>query len=208
MKVVAILSEKGGAGKTTLAVNLAVAAEARGLPTVVFDIDPRANSAAWGAARAGVPDVVAAQASQLPSLLAQARVNAAELVILDSPGNAEGVAGKAAEAADVILIPCRPYGPDLTSVAASAALARASGKPFYVVINAAPSLGVETAEAVAAIQAAGVAVLQVVLHSRKAFVSRFHEGLAALDIEPTGKAAGEIRDFLAWLCEQISLVTK
>ena len=90
MKVVAILSEKGGAGKTTLAVNLAVAAEARGLPTVVFDIDPRANSAAWGAARAGVPDVVAAQASQLPSLLAQARVNAAELVILDSPGNAEG----------------------------------------------------------------------------------------------------------------------
>ncbi len=204
MKVAAILSEKGGAGKSALAVNLAVAAEERGLPTVIFDLDPRANAAAWGAARAGVPDVLAAQASQLPALLAQARANEAQLVIIDSPGNAEGVAGKAADAADVLLIPCRPYGPDLISVAASAALARASGKPFFVVINAAPPAGVETAEAVAAIGAAGVAVSPIVLHSRKAFVSRFHEGLAALDIEPNGKAAGEIRDLLAWLCKQIN----
>ena len=151
-KILAIISEKGGSGKTTLAVNLAVAAEARGLPTVVFDLDARANAAAWGAARAGVPDVVAAPASQLPTLLAQARDNAAGLVILDSPGNAEGVAAIAAEAADLILIPCRPYGPDLISIAASAALAKASGKAFYVVINAAPSIGVETAEAAAAIE--------------------------------------------------------
>jgi chromosome partitioning protein len=208
MKVLAILSEKGGAGKTSIAVNLAVAAEARGLPTVIFDLDPRANSTAWGTIRAGVPDVVAAQAAQLPALLAQARANGAALVILDTPGNAEGVAEKAAEAADALLIPCRPYGPDLISVASSAALARASGKPFFVVINAAPSLGVETAEAVTAIEAAGVAVAPVLLHSRKAFVSRFHEGLAALDVEPNGKAAAETLALLAWLGEQIGLVTK
>ncbi len=208
MKVLAILSEKGGAGKTSIAVNLAVAAEAQGFPTVVFDLDPRANSVAWGAARANVPDVVAAQASQLGALLSQARDNAAALVILDTPGNAEGVADKAAEAADAILIPCRPYGPDLISVASSAALARASGKPFFVVINAAPSLGVETVEAVAAIEAAGVAVAPIVLHARKAFVSRFHEGLAALDVEPNGKAAAEVVALLAWLSEQVDLVTK
>ena len=208
MKVLAILSEKGGAGKTSIAVNLAVAAEARGLPTVIFDLDPRANSAAWGTIRAGVPDVVAAQAAQLPALLAQARVNGAALVILDTTGNAEGVAEKAAKAADALLIPCRPYGPDLISVASTAALARTSGKPFFVVINAAPSLGVETAEAVAAIEAASVAVAPVVLHSRKAFVARFHEGLAALDIEPNGKAATETLALLAWLGEQVDLVTQ
>lgn len=207
MKVLAILSEKGGAGKTSIAVNLAVAAEARGLPTVIFDLDPRANSVAWGAERASVPDVVAAQAPQLSALLAQARDNAAALVILDTPGNAGGVAEIAAAAADALLIPCRPYGPDLISVASSAALARASGKPFFVVVNAAPSLGVETAEAVAVIEAAGVTVAPVVLHARKAFVARFHEGLAALDIEPNGKAAAEIRDLLAWLAERIGLVT-
>ena len=46
-KTLAIVSEKGGAGKTILAVNLAVAAEARGLATAIFDLDPRANSAVW-----------------------------------------------------------------------------------------------------------------------------------------------------------------
>lgn len=206
MKVLAILSEKGGAGKSMLAVNLAVAAEARGLVTVIFDVDPRANAAAWGAARAAAPDVVAASAAQLPALLVQARANGAALVLVDSPGNAEGVAGKVAAVSDAILIPCRPYGPDLISVASSAALARASGKPFFVLINGAPVQGVETAEAVAAIEAAGVVVVPVVLHARKAFVSRFHEGLAALDVEPAGKAAAEALALLEWLREKVGLV--
>ena len=51
MKIIAIISEKGGAGKTTLAVNLAVAAEAHGLATAIFDLDPRANSTVWGDSR-------------------------------------------------------------------------------------------------------------------------------------------------------------
>jgi collagenase-like PrtC family protease len=56
----------------------------------------------------------------------------------------------------VILIACRPFAPDLISIATSAKLAKASGKPFFVVINAAPVQGVETVEAVDAITKAGV----------------------------------------------------
>jgi chromosome partitioning protein len=204
MKVLAIISEKGGAGKTTLAVNLAVTAEAHGLATVIFDLDPRANSTVWGDARPNkIPEVIPAQAPRLSLLLQQARDNEADLVIIDTAGNAESTAGQAAQQADAILIPCRPFAPDLISIATSAKLARASGKPFFVVINAAPAQGVETAEAIAAIAAEGVEVSPVVLHSRKPFVSRFHEGLTALDIDPKGKAAAELREFFLWVCENV-----
>ena len=209
MKVIAIISEKGGAGKTTLAVTLAVAAEAHGLATVVFDLDPRANSTLWGDARESkIPAVVPAQAARLPLLFEQARANDADLVIIDTAGNQESVAAQAAAHADAILIPCRPFGPDLISIATSVKLGKASGKPFFVVINAAPVQGVETAEAVAAITGEGVEVAPVVLHNRKPFVSRFHEGLTALDIDPKGKAAAEMRDFFLWVCEKVILLPK
>lgn len=207
MKIIAIISEKGGAGKTTLAVNLAVAAEAHGLATAIFDLDPRANSTVWGDSRpTKIPAVVPAQAARLPLLLEQARSNDADLILIDTAGNAEGVAGQAAQHADAILIPCRPFAPDLISIATSARIAQTSGKPFFVVINAAPVQGVETAEAITAISAAGVQVSPIILHSRKPFVSRFHEGLAALDIDPKGKAAAEIREFFLWVCEKVIML--
>ena len=52
MKTVAILSQKGGAGKTTLALHLAAAAESAGLPSVVIDLDPQASAAGWKDSRA------------------------------------------------------------------------------------------------------------------------------------------------------------
>ena len=59
------------------------------------------------------------------------------------------------------------------------------------------------AQASAHADAIGVQVCPVVLHSRKSFVSRFHEGLAALDIEPNGKAAAETRELFLWVCEKV-----
>ena len=129
-------------------------------------------------------------------------------MIIDTAGNAESSAGQAAAHADAILIPCRPFAPDLISIATSAKLAKASGKPFFVVINAAPVQGVETGEAVEAITSAGVDVSPIVLHSRKPFVSRFHEGLTALDIDPKGKAAAEMQEFFLWVCEKVIMLPK
>ena len=208
-KTLAIISEKGGAGKTIIAVNLAVAAEAHGLATAIFDLDPRANSTVWGDCRPEkIPAVVPAQAPRLPRLLEQARQNDADLVIIDTPGNAPDLGAAAAAEADAILIPCRPVGPDLISITVSVKLAQASGKPTFVVINAAPAQGVETAEAIATIGAAGVDVCPIVLQARKPFASRFHEGLAAPDFDPKGKAAAEIRTLLLWVCEKVGMLPK
>lgn len=203
MKVLAIVSRKGGAGKTTIALHLAVAAELHGLATAVFDLDPQASAALWSDHRGeAIPAVVPAQAPRLASLLAQARANEADLVILDTAPHADGIASEAASHADAILIPCRPSALDLDAIGASIRLARAVNKPAFVVINAAPVQGVETAETRAALANAGVEIAPVVLHQRKAYSARMHEGRTAQEVEPKGKAAAEVKDLLLWLCEK------
>lgn len=207
MKVIAIVSEKGGAGKTVAAVNLAVAAESHGLATVIFDVDPRANSAVWGDKRPDqIPQVIPAQGPRLAVLLEKAREQQADLIIIDTPGNALSVAEAVCPHADLILIPCRPSPPDLVSIVPTVKVALSSGKPTFVLINAAPVQGAETEEARTAIEAAGVPVCPVVLHTRKAFSSRFHEGLTALDVDTKGKAAAEARALFLWVSEQVGLI--
>lgn len=209
MKTLAIVSRKGGAGKTTIALHLAVAAETQGIVTAVFDLDPQASAALWADHRGEqFPAVVPAQAPRLAALLAQARTNEADFVILDTAPHADGIASEAASHADAILIPCRPSALDLDAIGASIRLARAVNKPAYVVINAAPVQGVETVETRAALAGAGVELAPVVLHQRKAYAARMHEGRTAQEIEPNGKAASEIRELMLWLCDKVSLLPK
>jgi chromosome partitioning protein len=207
MKTLAIVSRKGGAGKTTIALHLAVATEALGIATAVFDLDPQASAALWADHRGQqFPAIVPAQAPRLPALLAQARANDADLVILDTAPHADGIASEAANHADAILIPCRPSALDLDAIGASIRLARAVNKPAYVLINAAPVQGVETTETRAALAVAGVELAPMVLHQRKAYAARMHEGRTAQEIEPHGKAANEIRELTLWLCEKVNLL--
>lgn len=114
MKTIDIISQKGGARKTTVAVHLAVAAEQDGLNTALFDLDPQASASSWSDKRGKPsPAVVSAQAARLPSLLEQAAAQSADLVIIDSAPNADSASLAAARAADFILIPCRPAAFDL-----------------------------------------------------------------------------------------------
>ena len=203
MKILAIVSRKGGAGKTTIALHLAVAVEALGLSVAVFDLDPQASAAIWGDRRQGVgPAVIPAQAPRLPALLEQARAQAADLVILDTAPHADGIASDAAAQADAILIPCRPSTLDLDAIGASVRLATAAGKPAFVVANAVPSQGVEARQMRDALAAAGVTVCPVELYQLKAFASYLQEGRTAQEAEPKGKAAAEIRELADWVCRK------
>lgn len=204
MKTIAIVSRKGGAGKTTIAVHLAVAAEAAGLTTALFDLDPQASAVLWSDHRGeAMPAVVPAQAPRLTALLDQARRQGADLVLIDTAPHADAMASDAAATADAVLIPCRPSSFDLDAIGASIRLARAAGKPAFVIVNAAPVQGTEEAETKAALEAAGVAVAPVTLHQRKAYSARIHEGRTAQEHEPKGKAAGEINGLLLWVCDKV-----
>jgi chromosome partitioning protein len=207
MKTLAIISRKGGAGKTTLAIHLAIAAEAAGLSTAIFDLDPQASAVLWADRRAGkAPAVVPAQAPRLTALLDQARQQKAGLVILDTAPHADSIASEAAACADLILIPCRPASLDLDAIGASVRLAQTTRRALHVVINAAPAQGSEAAEAEAALASAGVSVSPIVIHQRKAFAAFIQEGRSALEAEPKGKAAGEITRLFGWLNKQAHLL--
>src|SRR5581483_1556944 len=114
MKIIAIVSQKGGAGKTTLAVHLATAAAAAGHTAAIIDLDPQATAASWGDRRAAaVPEVISGQAARLPALMKAAGDNGADFLILDTAPNADQTASLAARAADLVLIPCRAAAFDL-----------------------------------------------------------------------------------------------
>jgi chromosome partitioning protein len=207
-KIVAVINAKGGVGKTTVSTHLAVCAQRLGLVTAILDLDPQPSSTLWADHReATSPAVVAAQAARLPLFIKQAQAQEADLIILDTPPKADGTAVDAAAQADVILIPTQPKPIDLDALPQTIQLARASGKPFVVVLNNAPMQGQEVADATAALRQAGIEVAPIVLHSRKAFYSHMQLGQTAEEFDPGGKAASEIRALMLWLAERVGLLT-
>ena len=159
MKIVAIISQKGGAGKTTLAVHLATAAALAGHTSAIIDLDPQATAASWGDRRTlGAPEVISGQAARLPALITSARQNGADFLVLDTAPNADQVVSLAARAADLVLIPCRAAAFDLEAIETTLMLAKAATKPAFVVLNAVPprsGIGKEAATGVGGARRSG-----------------------------------------------------
>ena len=207
MKIVAIISQKGGAGKTTLAVHLAAAAAKAGYRTAVIDLDPQGTAASWGDRRAAQePEVISGQAIRLPALIKAAQENGADFLILDTAPNADQTASLAARAADIVLIPCRPAAFDLEAVETTLMLANLTAKPAYVVLNAVPprSGGIDK-EAAARLMARGASVAPHYLTHRAAFAHGVIDGRTAQEFEPRGKAAAEIDAVYKWICGVVDI---
>jgi len=209
MKIVAIISQKGGAGKTTLAVHLATAAAAAKHSAAVIDLDPQGTATSWGdRRRADAPEVVSGQAVRLPALIKAASQNGADFLMLDTAPNADQTASLACRAADVVLIPCRPSTFDLEAIETTLLLAKAASKPAYVVLNAVPSRSFIGKEASDGLTARGALVAPHQLTHRAAFTHGVIDGRTAQEFEPTGKAADEIITLYKWLCGIVGMPTR
>ena len=102
-----MINQKGGSGKTTLALHLAVALSEAGLNTALVDLDPQATAANWGDRReAAMPVVRLAHASRLPHEIQQIERAGGEALIVDTAPHSDSAA--VAHVSDLILIPCRP----------------------------------------------------------------------------------------------------
>jgi chromosome partitioning protein len=209
MKIVVIISQKGGSGKTTLAVHLATAATAAGRVAAIIDLDPQATAASWGDRRtADAPEVVSGQAIRLPALIKAAEDNGADFLVVDTAPNADQAAGLAARAADLVLIPCRPAAFDLEAIQTTLDLAQTAAKPSYVVLNAVPPRSSIGKEAATGLASRGAQVAPYYLTHRAAFSHGVIDGRTAQEFEPQGKAATEIEQLYKWLCGIVDMPTR
>lgn len=200
MKTLALLARKGGAGKTTLAVHLAVIAAQSGKRTLLVDTDPQRSTAAWWRSRpAEMPELVECEASRLPMVLEAAAADGIELAVVDTRPSVEADTGLVARLADLVLIPTRPAILDLRAIAETARVVRAAGSPTAIVLNAVPpSRGAiesaVTTEARNALAAYELPVCRVAITSRAALSHALAGGLAVSEFDPTGKAAANLKD--------------
>ena len=206
MKTIAIISQKGGAGKTTLALHLAVAAELAGKQTAVIDLDPQASASSWGDSREKeTPAIVSAQASRLPKVLSAAREANAQFVIIDTAPHSESTSLAAARAADLVLIPCRPAILDLRAISNTVDLVKLAQAEAVIVLNTVPPRGSLAEEATEAVGVYEMLVCPIHIGQRAAFMHSLTSGQTAQEYEPKGKAAHEIQQFYKYVWKQVNM---
>jgi chromosome partitioning protein len=211
MKVISVLMQKGGSGKTTLVQSLAVAAQLAGQSVAIIDLDPQATSCNWGDRRGEGrgPVIISIQPARLANALKTAREDGVELVIIDTPPRAADAAMAAAQAADLILIPSRPTINDLETIPTTQSLiagAEGSGH-IAVVLNSVPAQGRQREQAQAFVKDLGLPVYPVALGNRSAYTHAAILGQTAQEFDPRGKAAEEIKQLYKFTCKLINSLT-
>ena len=209
MKTIAIISQKGGAGKTTLALHLATAFSLAGRNAAIIDLDPQASAANWSDRREGdVPVVLSAHASRLAHEIGRVKETGGDVLVIDTAPHSDSAALEAAKAADLVLVPCRPAILDIEAIHNTLGLIGTTGTPTFVVMNAVAPQGTETIEAAEAVRSFGAQVCPVQLRQRVAFSRALITGQTAQEHEPMGKAAQEAAHLHAFVCEHMNIPTR
>ena len=205
MKTVAVVSQKGGVGKTTAAIQIGFAAHQAGFVAVIVDLDPQGTAAKWGSRRDGDgPCVVGGQ--QLTMILETSRANGADLAIIDTPPCAEETALQAARISDFVLIPTRPGGFDVEAIQATIEMVEYLGRRGAVLINSVPTnrqhLATTTLDRLGK---RGFAVAPVMWMERAAFADLGADDMPTQERDAECKASQEVAGLFNWLCEQVGL---
>ncbi len=196
MQVLAIAGQKGGAGKTTLAVHMAVAAQAAGLRVGLIDADPQGSAVAWAKARtqaSPVLHVASMIGSDVRRGVEAARGDGYDLVLVDTPPHASASTASALPGAGLVLLPVRPSVLDLAALPAALALVDAAKVPALLVLSAVPSRCGEEPEVRRVLTNAGRDVAETAIHDRADFRRALATGRAVAETAPKSPAAREIR---------------
>ena len=170
MQVLSVIGQKGGNGKTTTVLGLAVAASRAGRNVAIIDLDPQTTAANWSDRRGKeTPAVVSCQVSRLSQVLEAAAKGGATLAIIDTPGKSTDALIAAAKAADFVLMPLQPQLYDIETLASlKDILTLAGNPPAAVFVNRAPVQGQRHTETQEAAAAQGFTVSPVVIYARAA----------------------------------------
>ena len=204
MKAVAFFSQKGGSGKTTLAVHTAVAAQEAREKVFLIDTDPQKSATVWGDARElETPVVISVSAGELEKALRAGNEDKMSLAIVDTAPHTAPDAARIAKLVDLVVIPCRPTAFDLAAVNNAVELVRAAKKKAVLVLSACPFRSPEIEETRAVLEGYGLPVCPSNITDRRAFARAVATGRAVTEFEADGKAAQEIQALWKWLKEQM-----
>lgn len=210
MKVLSVVSQKGGTAKTAVAVNLAVEALAAGLEVVVIDLDPQVSASDWKDLRGEAAPVVAASPTpHLERALKAAAAAGADLAIVDTAGRTNDAASAAAKVADLVLVPLQPSLADLKTLGATLDIIRVSGaRPMRAVLTRVKPAGTRHEDTAAWLREQGVEVCPAMLGDRVTYQDAFAQGRGVTEIDPGGKAAAEVRQVYKYISKLLDLQTK
>ena len=204
MRVLAMASQKGGSGKTTLSGHLAVQAQLAGAgPVVLIDIDPQGSLADWWNERtAEYPAFAQTTVARLAAGLEVLRQQGFKLAVIDTPPAITMAIQSVIQVAELIVIPTRPSPHDLRAVGATVDLCERAGKPLIFVVNAATPKARITSEAAVALSQHGT-VAPVTIHQRTDFAASMIDGRTVMETEPNGRSAGEVRSLWDYISDRL-----
>lgn len=193
--IVAVASQKGGAGKTTLATSLADTLTLQGETVLLIDLDPQRSALLWSETPSAVQTIHAPSTALAPAWLARL-ASAYTWVVIDCPPRLGESTLAAVAVADLVLVPIRPTKMDLDVLPATLQACEAARR-LRAVITQRPPRSTSADSAPAAIQAAGLAVLATSLAFRQDFPDSHSLGMSAPRSAPKSRAAAEVLALVA-----------
>lgn len=197
--VITIAQQKGGAGKTTLAIHLALAWAKAGKRVAIIDIDPQASLSNWFRLRhellgtGGTPVEAIAVAGWRVAAEVERQAREHDIVLIDSPPHAETEARIAVRAGRLVLVPVQPSPIDLWATKPILDLARAEKVPALLVLNRVPARANLTGMLLKAFAALDAPLADTQIGNRVALAAAINEGQGILEFEPSSTAAQEIK---------------
>jgi chromosome partitioning protein len=209
MLVIALASQKGGSGKTTLSGHLAVEAEKAGAgPVALIDTDPQGSLAAWWNVRTEkTPAFAKVGVFDLQSAMEQLEQSGIKLLIIDTPPAITDAISHVISLADLILVPCRPSPHDLRSVGATADLADRHKKALIFIVNAATPRARITGEAAVALSQHGT-VAPITIHHRVDFAASMVDGRTVGEVLPDSPSAKEVNELWIYIQDRLARLVK
>lgn len=202
MRIIAVTSQKGGSGKTTLSGHLAVAAEKAG-PVALIDTDPQGSLTAWWNERqAETPAFAQANLATLDEDLAKLREQGFKMVFIDTPPAITRSNQIVISKADLVIIPTRPSPHDLRAVGATIELTEKANKPMLFVINGATMRAKLTGEAAIALSQHGT-VAPTILHNRQDFAASMIDGRTVMEVGSNSRSSKEVRELWTYVEDRI-----
>lgn len=180
-RIITVAQQKGGSGKTTLAIHLAVAFAKKGLSTMLFDTDPQGSASQWHAKRKENDiGLLATSGWRLSRDLAMAR-DSNDVIVIDSPPHAEMDMKVSTRAADLVVIPIQPSPADLWAVRETVKTVAGESRNSLLALNRVVPRANITAEIVEKIKMMDLPLAEAQIGSRVRFASALDDGLTVLD---------------------------